>query len=116
MKEPIRRPRPPHSGDVSPMLHYLRQLESYATALECIIRPLQQEGRMIPHDAQSADSLVQQLADLRAMVARLQTALAWYADVSNYDDQFAPGVVDPQDGTWHIDCGARARAALKEKT
>lgn len=45
-------------------------------------------------------------------VARLRAALAWYADVGNYDERFAPGVLDPQQGTWHVDCGSRARAAL----
>lgn len=73
-----------------------------------------QEVRMIPHDAASADSLLRTNADLRSEIARLQAALAWYADVGNYDDGFAPGVFDP-DFTWHVDCGSRARAALKEK-
>lgn len=57
--------------------------------------------------------LIEAIHTLLAELARLQTALAWYADVSNYDDAFAPGTLDPQDGTWHIDCGSRARAALK---
>jgi len=49
----------------------------------------------------------QALAKLEAA----RTALAWYADVGNYDEVFAPGVVEAN-GTWHVDGGNRARAAL----
>jgi len=61
-----------------------------------------------PHvgeDAQSANALLEENARLRA-------ALSWYADGSNYDGFDSPGVLDPQEGTWHTDRGERARAAL----
>lgn len=48
----------------------------------------------------------------RAARVRWESTLAWYADVGNYDAWFAPGVLDPQAGTWHVDGGERARAAL----
>jgi len=51
----------------------------------------------------------------RAARVRWERALAWYADPHNYDAFDAPGVLDPQQGTWHMDGGDRARAALERK-
>jgi hypothetical protein len=50
---------------------------------------------------------------LLATLDRLRTALSWYGDHSNYDAFDSPGTLDPQEGTWHVDGGERARAALE---
>jgi hypothetical protein len=55
------------------------------------------------------DERDQALADALA----LRAALAWYADIGNYNETEAPGTLDPQAGSWHVDGGRRARAALE---
>jgi hypothetical protein len=71
--------------------------------------------RVYGKNARAAVGAVRRQADaLLAELAAARAALAWYADVGNYDERFAPGVLDPQQGTWHVDCGSRARAALSD--